>query len=174
MLRRLLLAILIVAGTALIYRGGHAWYSRHQATEVVSEYLDANRHGDRDRALATLDGPLQKAVVARYPVRADWPHACEFDFRIMAIEAIPDKSSTDGPDLRIQARIQQDTYLLHPWFLLRKNDTGNWHIVGIDGGEVDPLWLAEQDQRGRDEGQRLATEIGERLEGLEGVEVDRY
>jgi hypothetical protein len=162
--RRIAVAILFLAGAALIALGVRNQLRQREAVDVVNAFLTAIQKGDRDAALACLQtGPGGGSTLASsdFPL---WTPAPDVSCRVTELEI-------DGDTARAKVRIERDGFVLEPTLHLVHDSS--WKIARIDDLKIDPRWLEMQREAARLQGERHAGELQRALKGREGVTVRR-
>jgi len=161
--RRIAVAILFLAGAALIALGVRNWLRQREAVEVVDAFLTAIRDGDRNAAVDCMEtGPGGSAIAGPdFPL---WTPAPDVVCRVTDLEI-------DGDTARAKVRIERDGFVLEPTLhLVHKS---SWKIARIDDLKVDPQWVEMHREAARRQGERTAGELQQALKSHDGVTVQR-
>ena len=174
MVRRTLILGLIAGGLLLAGIGVQGWFDRNAARDVVFDFMEALKQGNRKSAMAHL-GPKLRAESEQRAKKAKagpankaiahaeiWAPVPGVQYRVYDVQMDVYRSL-------VTILVQKNGFVVKPEFTLHRSSGTRWKITQIDGLEVDPRWHDLQQVRARSQGQRLA----EALKGRPGVIVER-
>lgn len=166
--RRAVIAVLVVVGGWLIFRGGKHWRDERAAMAVVNHFLEAVRDGDRDAAFSYLTADRRKAIEQskKSTLQAFEIRTTKFQWRINRIEI-------DGDQAAAQMWIEKDGFVIEPIVFLVRTTTHSWKIDRFENVVVDPVWLDVQKELRRREDMQTAKELRKAFAGQEGIRVER-
>lgn len=79
----------------------------------------------------------------------------------------------DGDRAVADVSIEKDGYILQPTIHLLRGATARWKIDRIENMQVDPQYRKDRRAYQRQQGEQLAEELNEALEGKRGVTIER-
>lgn len=166
--RRLLIAVLVIAGVTLVVFGTQRWLDHRAAGAVATDFVEALRDGDRDAALAQLTAQLRSEVEGNVGGKDSpfWAADAEFSYRIHHVEL-------DGDNALVQLWIDKGGFVLEPILHLQRGETGSWKIERIENLHIDPKWFDLQLERAQLQGKADAVELRKALKSRPGVTVER-
>lgn len=167
MTRRVIVALLVLAGSAMVVLGGQRWLDNRAATKVVKSFIAALIEGDRDTALSHLTAE-QRSLFERKADAAPelWTPAPAMKYRVHHVEM-------NGETARVQIWMDKDGFVIEPVFHLRRTESSSWKIERIEKLEVDPRWHDVLKERARLRDAAAMQELSEALKHRRGVKVER-
>jgi hypothetical protein len=164
--RRIAVALLLLAGAGLVALGVQNWLRRREAVNVVNAFLSAIQEGNRRGAIDCLQtGPAPGGAAAFTGADSPlWTPTPDVACRITEMEF-------DGDTARAKVWIEKDGFVLEPTLHLVHDSS--WKIARIEDLKVDPLWLELQRDAARRQGDRDAADLQRALKDRPGVTVQR-
>lgn len=158
---------------------------------VAEQFIRALRDGDQRAAIALFEPERRKvAVVAAQESGAvEWEPHPEWDIRLHRVDrkldrshrkriarALPPDWEWTGDEALAEIWVEHDDQVLKPTLILRPSEEAGWQIVEI----VDVVGSIKAERAQQREGEArkasdeaLADDLREKLEGIEGVQVER-
>ena len=167
--RRLIAGFVIAFGLFAVAIGVQRWFDSRAAESVVHALMAAVQSGNRDAMLGLLT-PDRRVVADAPSTRAGgknaWKKQRGMSYRIREMEINGDRAVAS-------LTVEKDGYEVQPTVYLLRGETARWKIDRIEDLQKDPRYLKDVQAYERQQGEQLAEELKEALDGRDGVTIER-
>jgi len=167
--RRVIAGFVIAVGLFAVAIGVQRWFDSRAAESVVHSLMAAIQAGDRDAMLGLLT-PDRRIVADAPSTRAGgenaWKRQRGMSYRIREMEINGDRAVAS-------VTIEKDGYEVQPTVYLQRGEAARWKIDRVEDLQEDPRYLKDVHAFERQQGEQLAEELKEALDGRDGVTIER-
>lgn len=169
MIRRLIAGVVVAVGLLSVAIGVQRWFDARAAEGVVHSLMAAVESGNRAASLRLLT-PDRRKIVDLSSAMADggnvWQKQPGMSYHIRGMQI-------DGDRAVASVTIERDGYILQPTVYLQRGAASRWKIDRVEDMQVDPQYLKDRRAYQRQQGEQLAEELREALDGRPGISIER-